>query len=241
MEGDEGSGPRLVVEVEPRDATGAATDFHGAISLMLVAPSEDEESEKLARWDYQPNDVQQAIDSTGGEGIRFHVELPSDAAIPNSSQLWVQLLPKNGGRLVTHAEVDLHQAGTFASHDGDSTSSDVVQDHEVMTAVYEQGSATPPMESEILDGGWSIALPGQPAGLPAESDAEQWRASLEPPPEAIATAQPDAAISGQPSPPRRNTRVASTRRKSAWSPDRVDRSTIGAAKAATRPSWSATR
>jgi hypothetical protein len=240
IENNEGGGARLAIDVEPRDATGAPTDYDGAISIMLVEPTDHEGSEKLARWDYQPADVQAALDSSGGERIRFHVELPSDAPVPDESELWVQLLPKQGGRLVAHADIDLQQPGTFASRDAEPATRDSIEDHEVMTAVYQEASDVPPVESAVLDAGWTTARPGEPAGIAPENDSEQWRASLEPPPEAIATARPGPSTRRLSSTQREKRTIASKSRGASWSPDRSSGSSA-ASKTAARPAWSATR
>jgi hypothetical protein len=206
---------------------------------MLVEPKGEEGNEKLARWDYDSQDIQAALDQSGGESLRFNVELPSDVVVPDAAELWVQLLPKQGGRLVTHANINVQQPGRFASHDAEPAQRDAMEDHEVMTAVYQEASDSAPVDSPVLDAGWTIALPGQPAGIPPENDTEQWRATLEPPPEAIATARPEPHAR-QPSNTQREKRtVASKRRRASWAPDRSDRSS--GSKTAARPTWSATR
>jgi outer membrane murein-binding lipoprotein Lpp len=227
---NEGGGPRLVVEVEPRDAAGQSTVYDGALSLMLVEPNDDIGPMKLGRWDYRPNDVQTATDPTG-ERIRFQIELPEDTPLPKASELWVQLV-QDGSRVVAHAELDLQQPSTFASTDDESPYQVAMEDRAVISAVYNDGGEVPPVRSEVLDAGWSIARPNEPAGIPGEGESEEWRASSEPPPEAIATPRPASSVY---SPKHRVAR--STKSKSAWSPDRLGRPS----RTATRPSWSANR
>jgi outer membrane murein-binding lipoprotein Lpp len=228
---DEGGGPRLVVDVEPRDADGRPTVHDGALSLMLVEPNDDVGPMKLGRWDYRPKDVQAATDPAG-DRIRFHVELPEDTPLPKSSELWVQLLQRDGNRVVAHAALDLHQPSTFASHDDESPYQVASHDEAVMAAVYSEAGDVPPVESEVLDAGWSTAKPNEPAGIPGEGESEDWRASSEPPPEAIAMPRPHVS----PQAPKRRVAKADSR-KSVWSPDRAGQPSRSAA----RPSWSANR
>jgi hypothetical protein len=227
---DEGGGPRLVIDVEPRDAAGQPAVYDGALSLMLVEPNDDTGPMKLARWDYRPEDVQ-ATDMSGGR-IQFHVEVPEDTPLPASSELWVQLLPREGDRIVTHADIDLQQPSSFASQDVESPYEVAANEHPVIAAVYNEGSELPPVESEVLDAGWSIARPNEPAGIAGAADAEEWRATSEPPPEAIAIPSPSMRAET----PKRRVAVPKSG-KSPWSPDRAGQSL----RTATRPSWSANR
>jgi hypothetical protein len=250
VENDAGGGPRLIVDVEPRDATGQPATFVGALSLMLVEPAGDGGRQKLARWDYKPKEVQTATDPASGERIRFHVELPSDVPVPESAELWVQLLPRKSGRVVTHAAVNLQQPGLFASLGSESPAQNDTEEYPVVAAVYhEHQSVVPAVETEILDGGWTTALPGQPGGMvagPGEA-ATEWRASSEPPPEAISTSvaappQPTTRNASSP-PPKKDKSVSSKRRqRSTWSPERLGASSVYKRRdSAARPSWSATR
>jgi hypothetical protein len=228
---EEGGGPRLVVELEPRAVAGKPAAYGGALSLMLVEPNDDVGPMKLGRWDYQSTDVQAATDPAG-DRIRFQIELPEDTPLPKASELWVQLLPRSGDRVVTHAALNLQQPGTFASQDADSPYQVASHDDAVIAAVYEEAGDVPPVESEVLDAGWSIARPNEPAGIPGEGQSEDWRASSEPPPEAIAVPRPSVR-----SPQPQRSMAKSNRSKSPWSPNRSSQPS----RAATRPSWSANR
>jgi hypothetical protein len=263
---EEGGGPRMVVEVDPLDAESRGVKFDGALSLMLMAPDDQGGKVNVARWDYRPSEVRAAVDPSGGsETIRFHLELPADTAATDARELWVRLLPRRGGKLLAHTEIDLLQPSLFSSKadvvPGDVlTTSGYADDAPVVAAVYEDVSDdepaieetsltdVTPVSGEMFDGGWTIARPGHPAGLPKsdEDDSSEWRASLEPPPMVTAdsaAARPKPRVSR----PRESTEthdIAASKQPKPieWSPDRLKGSSASSPRtAASRPSWSATR
>jgi hypothetical protein len=231
-------GPRLAIDVEPRDVAGQPTTFDGGISLMIVDPAADGD-EKLARWDFRPKEVRAAMNSTSNGELQFQVELPADVEVPETAKLWLQLLPRGGGRLVKHADVNLQQPGTFASVD-EATQHSGVRENPVVAAVYNEATEIPPVESEILDAGWTIAEPGKPGGMESDAENEEWRASLEPPPEAIATARPSIS-KGVPKKSQQARASLVKQRSSGWSPDRNGGSPNSLRTASGRPNWSANR
>lgn len=247
---DAGGGPRLVVDVEPLDGLGRYAKFDGELSLMLLAPADGGEPQSLARWDFAPPDVQTDIDSAIGEpAIRFYLELPEDAAA-ESTQLWVRLLPSAGGKVLAHAPVDLRQPGEFTSRidKKGNDAREITSEEPVTAAVYsEPTGGAPPDKSDLYDGGWTIARPGEPAGLPTAEDQSdgEWRASLEPPPPVVAASKPARPTPRVHRPTTRlkaaKTAVTGIRRPSGWSPDRPTYSAAIVPPAATRPRWSATR
>ncbi len=263
VENEAGGGPRLVVEVEPLNADGAAVEFEGALSLMLMAPNGDGGKESVARWDYRPPDVQAAADSSGeSKTIRFHLELPSDSPAVDASELWVRLISSHGGKLLAHAAIDLQSPSRFSSKSEMPRQLDS-EESPIVAAVYEDAGPeqsladepieetldndVPPVKTEIFDGGWTIARPGQPAGLPDEVGEvkSSWRASLEPPPTVMANseaARPKPRVSRpQETTATRKVAAASpTPKRTAWSPERQV-SADATRTAAARPSWSATR
>jgi hypothetical protein len=270
---DEGGGPRMVVEVQPLDAEAKPTLFDGALSLLLTAPGDQGETVNVARWDYRPNDVRAAIDATSEDKpIRFHVELPPDTVASEASEIWVRLLPRGGGKLLTRTAIDLLEPSKFSSHEGMESADRLVDvadvdDEGIATAsVYSElrdeanlsdesaDVAITPTSAEMFDGGWTIATPGRPAGLVTEASKAKsdWKASLEPPPTAMAT-----SVASRPRPPRvhrsasereaRGTRPAASSTKAAgWSPERGGSSSATPPRSASsassgRPGWSATR
>lgn len=258
---EEGGGPRMVVEVDPLDAESRGMAFDGALSLMLTAPDDQGGKVNVARWDYRPGEVSAAVDSSSGsETIRFHLELPAETAATDASELWVQLLPRGGGKLLAHTGIDLLQPSLFSSK-GNVTPGDVLtavgdeDEGPVVAAVYEDVSNVetspvdvPPVSGDMYDGGWTIARPGHPAELAKsdEDDGSEWRASLGSPPTATAhsaAARPKPRVSR----PREatDTRDMAARKQpkpAGWSPDRLNGSAASSPRtASSRPSWSATR
>ncbi|MCI0331812.1 MAG: hypothetical protein L0228_01135 [Planctomycetes bacterium] len=259
-----GGGPRMVVEVQPLNADGDAVEFAGALSLMLMAPNGDGGKDSVARWDYRPRDVQASADSSGeSKTIRFHLELPSDSPAIDASELWVRLISRHGGKLLAHAAIDLQSASLFSSKSKMPPQQMDSEEPPIVAAVYDDAGPDhfladepieeslegdiPPVETEIFDGGWTIARPGQPGGLPEENDEAKssWRASLEPPPTVSANseaARPKPRVSR----PRETTETreaaaSPTPKRTAWSPERRALSAESARMAKARPSWSATR
>jgi hypothetical protein len=179
---ESGGGPRLAVEVSLPADSQRPTTFDGSLSLMLLAPEGDDEQRKLARWDFGPNDVRSATEEAGDAAtIRFYLELPADTPLGQPTQIWVRLLPREGGKLLNHAEIDLQNPGQFASV---SIQPPDGRQHETpeWSARSATTAAATAVTSPLLDSDWSIARPGEPANV-AAADTEtgyEWRASSEP-------------------------------------------------------------
>ncbi len=81
---DSGGGPRLVIDIESFDQSGRIARFDGNVSLALLT-SEIGVQRRLARWDFGPDDVRSAVDTTASEPtMRFHVELPAGTKVDGS-------------------------------------------------------------------------------------------------------------------------------------------------------------
>jgi hypothetical protein len=259
-----GGGPRILVEIEPLDAKGRATAFNGPLSLMLMAPAEGGVPVPVARWDYRPQDVRAAVQVNGdGKTIQFHLELPPDTPTSEETQIWVRLLKRGGAKLLAHADIKLGEPGLFSSRAetgrDDGKPFGAIRDAAPMAATANEEGAIArqaggrslatgetAVNSEMIDGGWTIARPGQPAGIPkdAATDNNDWRTSHEPPPSVTASsaaAKPKPRVS-RPRESRgpRNLTKAKTPTPATWSPDRAG-GTPGTVRTATRPTWSATR
>jgi hypothetical protein len=258
-----GGGPRMVVEIEPLDSEGRPADFNGALSLMLTAPNDEGGESSVARWDYRPDDARAAIDTTdGGKTIRLHLELPPDSPAVGATKVWVQLMSRRTGRLLAQSEINFAQPSLFSSKPGGMPSEFASDESPVVAAVHEEpaNSENPAEEmtsspiatvsAEMYDGGWTIAKPWQPAGLPeaGEESNSEWRASLEPPPQAISTSvaarqKPRVSRPREAVIPPLEAAPKSLAKPSPWSPKRASGAdSRGPSRtAATRPTWSATR
>jgi hypothetical protein len=243
---DAGGGPRLMVDVVPFDASGRVEAFDGSVSLMLLTSGDDGRQRSIGRWDFGPNDVRAAIDTSASEPtIRFFVELPAGAAVSEATQLWVRLVPRDGAKLLAYANVDLAQPGVFSSR----TDKLWPTEEAVLAASYVEESSTPASDvaTTMSEGDWAIAEPGKPANLPPEAQDSSggggWRLSTEPMPAVVASStalSPPPAIEPlvrheNPTPVADAARPA---KRPGWSPERSGES---ARRVATRPNWSATR
>src|SRR4029079_7848953 len=71
---DNGGGPRLEIDLESFDQSGPSARFDGNVSLALLT-SEGGVQHRIARWDFGPDDVRAAVDSTASKPtMRFRVE-----------------------------------------------------------------------------------------------------------------------------------------------------------------------
>jgi hypothetical protein len=247
---DAGGGPRLVVDVEPLDESGNATHFDGALSLMLLVPDSNGGQRSVARWDYGPKEVRAAKNEADEQTLQFRLELPPDTSVNENYELWARLLPRRGGKLLTHVDIDFEQSGSFASLAENSVSVERPKKHDVETADYQEvGSSPPPIKADLYDGGWTIARPGELAGSPPDGQGGSgngWRESLEPPPEVVASKERKRnrpRVSRPSHSANIETAAASELLKPVgWSPERPGDSSADTSRAtASRPRWSATR
>lgn len=236
---DNGGGPRLVIDLEAFDQSGRIAKFDGNVSLALLA-SEGGVQRRLARWDFGPDDVRSAVESTTGEPtMRFQVELPADTKVDGATELWAKLAPTNGARLFSHAKLDLAKPGVFSSR-----TDKVWESEESVVAASYVDTSTQPAEvaAAINESEWSTAKPGKPAILPPDSDEATggWKTASGRLPAVAASTKPTAPM---PDDHPKRTETAPTKtapvevaRKPAWTQERP-----GATSRAARPSWSATR
>ncbi|HEX3600928.1 MAG TPA: hypothetical protein VHU84_12340 [Lacipirellulaceae bacterium] len=243
-----GGGPRLMIDVVPPSIVEASRPFDGSVSLMLLAIDEDGKQRTVGSWDYGSEDVLAAMEMASGQPtLRFFIELPAKTARSDASQLWVRLAPRDGAKIVAHANVNLAQPGIFSSR----SSKTWPREEAVVAASYEQETTTPAapatdVPAVVNDTTWAIAQPGKPANLPAEardeSGAGGWRTSSEPMPVPIAQSHEIARPRLANAPPRRKPAPAPVADKPisppGWSPERTS---DGTHRVADRPNWSATR
>lgn len=245
---ENGGGPRLVIDVESFDQSGRSARFDGNVSLALVA-SEGGTQQRLARWDFGPDDVRSAIKTAASEStMRFMVELPAGAKVDGATQLLARLRPTNGGSLLSHAMLDLSKPGLFSSR----TDKTWASEESVVAVNYEEPASEQAEPAPTMnEGTWATAVPGKPAILPAETEqvAGGWKATSGPLPAFMASSSSTVTSTSSPSPAKtveRPTRSepapikahpVEVAQKPGWSPDRA-----GTTKPRTaRPAWSATR
>jgi hypothetical protein len=236
---DSGGAPRLLIDIESFDKSGHTAKFDGNVSLALLT-SDGGVQRRLARWDFGPEDVRAAIDTTASEPtMRFRVELPAGTKADGATELWAKLAPTGGVRLFSHAKLSLAKPGVFSS----CTDKLWASEESVVAASYVATSTRPAeITASINESEWSTAKPGKPAILPAASDEATggWKAASGPLPAVVENSrQPAATHIDRPKP----VETASTKAapvdvagKPSWTPDRP-----GTHQHVARPSWSATR
>jgi hypothetical protein len=236
---ENGGGPRLTIDVESFDQSGHVARFDGSISLALLT-SQNGLQHRIARWDFGPDDVRSATDTTASEPtMRFRVELPAGTKADGATELWAKLAPTDGARLFSHAKVNLAKLGTFSSR----TDKVWASDESVVAASYVDASTQPTeTATAINESEWSTAQPGKPAILPPESDEATggWKAASEPLPAVVENTKPPAAIRVERPKPIEPTPIKTppveVARKPSWTPERPGKQSQTA-----QPSWSATR
>jgi hypothetical protein len=183
--------------------------------------------------------------------MRFFIELPADTKLEATSQIWARVLPQRGSKLLSHANVDLTQAGGFSSHP------DAVPPASAATAMqasYTEVAAPSSRDVSpvVSEGKWVTAEPGKPANLPTEAQHANgggWKKSSEPIPVAVtrsvevtpiapAALRRSEPISEQTAEQERPVKRESSTKRPGWAADRPGNS---ARRLATRPSWSNTR
>ena len=106
-----------MVDVTRLDPSGTSAPFNGTLSLLLLERGQENVPQNLARWDFSVDDIRAAAEPSAGEHVmRFYLELPADSATDNPTEIWVRLLPREGAKLLAHAEIDLRHPGDFASN-----------------------------------------------------------------------------------------------------------------------------
>lgn len=212
-------GPRIMVDVIPPTSVDGQQPFDGSVSLMLLTTDANGEQHNVGRWDFNADDVHTAVlDGTTRPTLRFFVEMPSRTNIDGQTTLWTRLVPRDGSKLLAHANIDLTRPGIFSSRSGSERSrladelilaancveAPPASAERIETAAAfsdDNPSSEPVTSSEVSatinEADWSIAQPGKPANLPPETadktGAGGWRVSTEP--------MPVAVVQGTPAPP----------------------------------------
>jgi hypothetical protein len=226
---DSGGGPRLMVDVQRLDPSGNACGFEGNLSLLVLERGQDDVPQNLARWDFTEADAQAAWEPLAGEHVmRFYLELPAETLISGSTELWVRLLPPDGTKLLTHADVNLQRPGEFSSEAAEppTSSSQTSQIMAATTSTAEISSDPLPTASNQDKGEWKTAGAGQLTELAVQPDTGQWRASTEPMP--VVQSSFAAAVAPVSRPVQRATfsltaagmKSPRTYARPTWSPDR---------------------
>lgn len=245
------SGPRLLVDVQPLAASGRPAAFEGELSLMVLDAT-DGQPRGIARWDFSPEDLAGLIDQEAGAPMEFPLQLPAETPTDRPIQLWVRLVPDGGEKVLAHCDLDLQQAGQFAS-EGPRP---FVAEQAVAVADGEphgQRLATSDQRNMSLGewDGWKVARPGHPVKVAARDGLidSEWRKATQPIPGVVNYGRPvqtrplakrkeDARPAAPKSP--RPQRTAKAVEPPSWSPDR-DAESKPASADVPLPVWSPNR
>ncbi len=177
--GYDGSGPRLLVDVEPLAGGGPAI-FGGPLSLMILDPEGPPGRRSLARWDFSADEVQHAAERVAnGRALRFRLQLPDDLPSERPLELWVRLVDGEAGKLLAHVGIDLEDRSRFSSIRPPAPArrvADATHDRELAES---RAQAERPGWSQ-----WQTARPGE-SNLLAERTGRaegSWQAAATPPP-----------------------------------------------------------
>jgi hypothetical protein len=197
---DAGGGPRMLVEVEPLENAVGPGPFVGRAEVMVLNPTNGGTPEPVARWNFSADAVQAATsDSDDGRTMQFRLELPAETPNTKPVELWVRLLPAEGGKLLAYVPLDLQQAGQFSSidsnamprHGGERLES---PGHSLTPLASHEPMSRHPRVAKSVDGdGWTTALPGEPSDAQCVTES-QWRASSEPIPAIVQAFVPASQV-----------------------------------------------
>ncbi|MEX2169814.1 MAG: hypothetical protein WD851_10925 [Pirellulales bacterium] len=151
--------PSLHVAVEPRTLDGAPTDYNGPLEVLLLDPSDGPTAPALARWEFTTEEVEQAWRDTQSREI-FDVlaGLPDELPLDRPLELWVRLLPAEGGKVLASTVL-------MPREDASEALSEVRTQHEAIDDAVSPAANWVPSESTLVPkqasagGGWSPRKP----------------------------------------------------------------------------------
>ena len=131
--GDDG----VVIALEPRNQNNGFVPLAGPISVVLVDPTRDDGSARVARWDLEAQDTQQAIQASNSlQGIQLRLPWPD--GIPDNSrlQLFVRYVTVDGRQLEASRDIFVTLPGQYSQRwtprsSGRTTMSDARQSQDV--------------------------------------------------------------------------------------------------------------
>jgi hypothetical protein len=110
--GDDG----LKVYVEPRNASDELIAQPGALSVVVLDPTREGESARIARWDFDAAATRQMLaDAAPHGGMKLELPWPATAPAASRLQLFVRYTTPDGRRLQTDREVFVTPPGAALS------------------------------------------------------------------------------------------------------------------------------
>ncbi len=108
--GDEG----IMVMVEPRDRSGHLVKAPGAVSIVVMDPSQTGEAARIARWDFQAHEFDEHFkQSTFGEGLQYELKWPGQPPEHRDLVLFVRYTSPDGEKLTTDAPLAVRLASDY--------------------------------------------------------------------------------------------------------------------------------
>jgi hypothetical protein len=109
--GDDG----LAIVLQPRNQENQFVPLAGPISVVLIDPTQDQASARVARWDLEARDIEQAIQASNTDpGIRLRLPWPNEAPPTNRLQLFVRYETVDGRKLEASREIFITLPGQFS-------------------------------------------------------------------------------------------------------------------------------
>lgn len=177
---DDSTSIGLMAIVEPLTADGSAGYFVGEVSLMLVDPLASDEDWEISRWDYTPEEVEQAWRDNSRRVLDLPLAAPSTTPLGRPLELWVRLVPADEDRKVLCST-----AVTLADPVG-------------LIGVPVSGGTTSTDPAALVTTGWTAAdeLRTQTNKEPVARN-NTWQAATRMPPPAVAKAEASSTAPGK--------------------------------------------
>ena len=110
--GDEG----LTVVIEPRNAGDEYVPQAGAVSIVVLDPSRQDESARIARWDFTLTATQEKLQTaSAARGIKLEMPWPASPPTANQLKLFVRYETADGRRLQTERDIYITPPGQVVS------------------------------------------------------------------------------------------------------------------------------
>jgi hypothetical protein len=100
-----------MVAFEPRDAQGRLVKGPGAVSVVVLDPALEGESGRVARWDFEPDEVPSHFRNTPfGRGLQFELPWPSEPPKNRDLRLYVRFTTPTGQKITTESPLVVRTA-----------------------------------------------------------------------------------------------------------------------------------
>ncbi len=170
-DGDEG----IMVMVEPRDEQGRLARSAGAVSVVVMDPSQPGEAARVARWDFQAHEFDEHLkSSTFGRGLQYELRWPGSPPTSHDLMLFVRYTNPDGTKLTTEAPLNIRLASD-AARPGTSTAESPERSREPRSRLKSPDDGTPRELSTPDDDPPSRARRGLPSPRQARDDRPEWK------------------------------------------------------------------